>query len=48
MHILKKQLEPIWHGKPVAARKAMNCMNLTLKHVAALGLDVDLQAVMKA
>ena len=47
-HILKKHLEPIWHDKPVAARKALNRMNLTLKHAAALGLDVDLQAVMKA
>ena len=47
-HVLKKQLEPIWHDKPIAARKALNRMNLTLKHAAALGLDVDLQAVMKA
>lgn len=47
-HILKKHLEPIWHDKPVAARKALSRMNLTLKHAAALGLDVDLQAVMKA
>lgn len=47
-HVLKKTLEPIWHEKPDTARKAMNRMNLTLKHAAALGLDVDLQAVMKA
>lgn len=47
-HVLKKVLEPIWHMKPDTARKAMNRMNLTLKHAAALGLDVDLQAVMKA
>ncbi|MCE8006010.1 site-specific integrase [Aestuariivita sp.] len=47
-HVLKKTLEPIWHEKADTARKAMNRMNLTLKHAAALGLDVDLQAVMKA
>ena len=47
-HVLKKTLAPIWHEKADTARKAMNRMNLTLKHAAALGLDVDLQAVMKA
>ncbi|GGD35272.1 tyrosine-type recombinase/integrase [Sinisalibacter lacisalsi] len=47
-HELKRIMEPIWHEKPDTARKAMNRMNLTLKHAAALGLDVDLQAVMKA
>ncbi|MEO0568827.1 MAG: integrase arm-type DNA-binding domain-containing protein [Pseudomonadota bacterium] len=47
-HVLKKTLEPIWHTKSDTARKAMNRMNLTLKHAAALGLEVDLQAVMKA
>ena len=47
-HVLKKTLEPIWHEKADTARKAMNRMSLTLKHAAALGLDVDLQAVMKA
>lgn len=29
------------------ARKAVNRLNLTLKHAAALGLNVDLQATMK-
>ncbi|QXT41134.1 tyrosine-type recombinase/integrase [Gymnodinialimonas ceratoperidinii] len=47
-HELKRVLEPIWHTKADTARKAMNRMSLTLKHAAALGLDVDLQAVMKA
>lgn len=47
-HLLKRTLDPIWHEKPDSARKAMNRMNLTLKHAAALGLDVDLQATMKA
>ena len=46
-HELKNLFDPIWHTKPDAARKALNRMNLTLKHAAALGLTVDLQAVMK-
>lgn len=45
---IKRVLEPIWQSKPEAARKALNRMNLTLKHAAALGLNVDLQATMKA
>jgi integrase len=47
-HAIKKALEPIWHTKADTARKAMNRLNLTLQHAAALGLDVDLQATMKA
>lgn len=46
-HVLKEVLDPIWHEKPQAASKALNRINLTLKHAAALGLDVDLQASMK-
>jgi len=46
-HALKDLLAPIWHDKPQAASKALNRINLTLKHAAALGLDVDLQATMK-
>lgn len=46
-HELKQLIEPIWHTKAVTARKVLNRLNLTLKHAAALGLDVDLQAPMK-
>lgn len=46
-HVLKKVLEPIWHSKSDTARKALNRLSLTLKHAAALGLEVDLQATMK-
>lgn len=46
-HILKHVLEPIWHEKPDTARKCVNRLNLTMKHAAALGLEVDLQATMK-
>ena len=46
-HALLEVLQPIWHDKPEVARKALNRVGLTLKHAAALGLDVDLQAIMK-
>lgn len=46
-HVLKRVLEPIWHRKADTARKALNRLSLTLKHAAALGLEVDLQATMK-
>lgn len=44
---LKNLLEPLWHTKPEVATKALNRLNLTLRHAAALGLSVDLQACMK-
>lgn len=47
-HLLRRALEPIWHKKADTARKCLNRLNLTLEHAAALGLDVDLQATMKA
>lgn len=47
-HVLKETLGPIWQKKPQAAVKVLNRMGLTLKHAAALGLEVDLQATMKA
>lgn len=47
-HALKRVLDPLWHTKTEAAEKALQRISLTLKHAAALGLDVDLQATMKA
>lgn len=41
-------LAPIWHKKAETARKAANRLNIILKHAAALGLSVDVQAVEKA
>ncbi len=41
-------LAPIWHTKADTARKAMNRLSIVMKHAAALGLDVDLQATDKA
>lgn len=45
---IRDTLAPIWHAKADTARKAMNRLGLCLKHAAALGLDVDLQATDKA
>lgn len=45
---IRQTLEPIWHSKASTARKAADRLKLVLDHAAALGLDVDLQAVAKA
>lgn len=45
---IRDVLAPIWHSKAEAARKALNRLGLVLKHAAALGLEVDLQAPDKA
>ncbi|MBI1415690.1 MAG: DUF4102 domain-containing protein [Limimaricola sp.] len=45
---IRDTLLPIWHAKADTARKAMNRLNICMKHAAALGLNVDLQAVEKA
>lgn len=47
-HVLKRVLEPIWHDRADAGKKAFHRLSLTLKHAAALGLEVDLQAPLKA
>ena len=41
-------LAPIWHSKAETAQKAIGRLALCMKHAAALGLQVDLQAVEKA
>jgi integrase len=45
---IRDTLAPIWHSKADTARKAINRLSIVLKHAAALGLDVDLQATDKA
>lgn len=45
---IKNTLAPIWHTKADTARKAMNRLSIVMRHAAALGLDVDLQACEKA
>ncbi|WP_212112951.1 tyrosine-type recombinase/integrase [Bartonella queenslandensis] len=47
-NIISNVLAPLWHEKADTARKALNRINICLKYAAALGLDVDLQACMKA
>lgn len=45
---IRDTLAPIWHTKADTARKALNRLSIVLRHAAALGLDVDLQATEKA
>ncbi|WP_085307655.1 tyrosine-type recombinase/integrase [Planktotalea arctica] len=45
---IRDTLAPIWHDKAHTAKKAANRLGICLKHAAALGLEVDLQAVDKA
>ncbi|WP_272007839.1 tyrosine-type recombinase/integrase [Roseovarius sp. ZX-A-9] len=45
---IRDTLAPIWHTKADTARKALNRLSIVLKHAAALGLNVDLQATEKA
>jgi integrase len=45
---IRDTLSPIWHTKASTASKAINRLNIVMRHAAALGLDVDLQAVEKA
>ncbi len=45
---IRDTLAPIWHEKAATASKALDRLGICIKHAAALGLDVDLQATMKA
>lgn len=45
---IRDTLAPIWHSKAETARKALNRIGICMKHAAALGLKVDLQATEKA
>ena len=45
---IQQMLEPIWQNKVDTARKCFFRINITLKYAAAMGLEVDLQATMKA
>lgn len=45
---IRDTLAPIWHTKGETARKALNRLSICLRHAAALGLEVDLQASEKA
>jgi integrase len=45
---IRDTLAPIWQDKADTARKAMNRLSICMRHAAALGLEVDLQATEKA
>lgn len=45
---IRDALQPIWHTKAATAKKALNRLGICLRHAAALGLDVDIQATDKA
>lgn len=45
---IRDVLAPIWHAKAETARKALNRLSICLRHAAALGLEVDIQATEKA
>lgn len=45
---IRDTLGPLWHVKYETARKALNRLSIVMKHAAALGLAVDLQATEKA
>jgi len=45
---IRDTLAPLWHTKADTARKALNRLSIVLRHAAALGLNVDLQATDKA
>jgi integrase len=45
---IKNTLAPIWHKKADTAKKAMNRLAIVIRHAAAMGLDVDIQATDKA
>jgi integrase len=45
---IRDTLRPLRDTKPETMRKALNRLNLVVRHAAALGLDVDTQVVAKA
>lgn len=45
---IRDVISPIWHSKAETARKALNRLAIVMRHAAALGLEVDLQATDKA
>ena len=45
---IRDTLKPIWDAKAETAQKAISRLNIVFKHAAALGIEVDLQAIEKA
>lgn len=46
--LIKDVLASLWREKPVTATKALERLGIVMKHAAAMGLEVDLQATTKA
>lgn len=45
---IKETLHSLWREKPVTAMKALERLGIVVRHAAAMGLNVDLQATSKA
>ena len=45
---IRDVLAPIWRDKAATAEKALQRLSIVMRHAAALGYDVDLQACLKA
>lgn len=45
---IRDTLLAIWHTKAATAQKALHRLDICMRHAAALGLEVDIQAVAKA
>ena len=45
---IQRALKPVWLKMPDTARKAIARLSIVIKYAAAAGLDVDMQATMKA
>jgi integrase len=45
---IRDALAPIWHEKAATAQKAMDRLGICMRHAAAFGLEVDIQATEKA
>jgi hypothetical protein len=45
---IRDALRPIWHQEASTATKALNRLGICIRHAAALGIQVDLQATEKA
>lgn len=45
---IERALRPIWRTKNPTAKKAIERLNIVMKHGAAMGLDVNLNAVLNA
>ncbi len=45
---IRNALLPIWHTKADTAQKALQRLSIVMRHAAAMGLEVDVQATQKA